>query len=286
MTISRYYTIIDETGYGSVTYIEDGITRRLDSDDPKFAPVVAKLAAGEDPSDLLHPEVRILGYFNEAVVVDGVVTYKGEPLHGAVAAKILRYARDGVDASRIVKFLDLLALNPSRRSREQLFDWAERANLVIDEDGYVVGYKGVQNDGTSVHAGGAYVNGEWVDGHVPNEVGSVITMERSNVQDDHTVDCSHGLHVGTYEYASSFGARLLTVRFSPADVVSVPNYDTSKLRCCGYEVLAISPERVDHLYDPDSFEDDDEDEVEEALGALEQRLSPKFFRKLLDKLGR
>lgn len=64
-------------------------------------------------------------------------------------------------------------------------------------------------------------------------------MPRDRVDSNGRVECSVGLHVGTYEYASGYvGNMMLLVKVNPRDVVSVPDYDFSKLRSCRYTIIA------------------------------------------------
>jgi hypothetical protein len=95
------------------------------------------------------------------------------------------------------------------------------------------------------------------------------------VDDDSSKDCSYGLHVGTYEYASMFAPVLTEVKFDPADIVSVPDYDTNKVRVCRYTVIAIHmPEVEDDLakYEPESAGAvalaTDDDDFNDALDGL------------------
>jgi hypothetical protein len=62
------------------------------------------------------------------------------------------------------------------------------------------------------------------------------------VDDDANSACSFGLHVGTWDYASTFGhGATLTVRVDPANVVSVPHdCNTQKIRTCEYDVIATA----------------------------------------------
>lgn len=147
------------------------------------------------------------------------------------------------------KFLDNLYQNVSADVREQLFRWMKYENdqghsFAITEDGCFVGYKGC--DGTTLEpmsrfTGYAIVDGVEHNGHIPNRVGSVISMPRSMVDDDPASGCSYGLHVGTYEYASNWGPVLVKVKVNPRDVVSVPyECDCQKIRTCKYEVLSVA----------------------------------------------
>jgi hypothetical protein len=92
------------------------------------------------------------------------------------------------------------------------------------------------------------------------------------VQDDPENACSHGLHAGTIEYVKCFGEvndKIIIVKINPKDVVSVPSHETTKLRCCKYEVVQeytdLLPRSV-YKYNEDNEDDvydEDEDEYDE-----------------------
>jgi hypothetical protein len=66
-------------------------------------------------------------------------------------------------------------------------------------------------------------------------------MARNQVDDNRDHGCSHGLHIGNYEYATHFGgdnSKLLVVKFNPSDAVSVPHCTShQKLRVAKYTVI-------------------------------------------------
>lgn len=180
-------------------------------------------------------------------------------------------------------FLDNLYQNANEDIRNQLFRWMDYENGVgnsfgITDDGCIIGYKGC--DGTilepiSVQTGFAIVDGVEVNGHIPNKVGSVIQMPRSTVQNDPSVGCSYGLHVGTRDYASKWAPILLLVKVNPRDVVSVPyECESQKMRVCEYTVLEVTDIEQEHKmyhssddnYDDDCiydlFDNDDDDFLE------------------------
>lgn len=214
---------------------------------------------------------------------DGLVKYSGEVIGGKVVDAIKRYQREGRDFEGLRRFLERLQLNPSRHAREQLYTWLERQELSVTPDGRFLAFKGVNDaptntewvedpgddelgdyvvtgynfstdlDGTTwdsestVYAssskGTAFVDGVKFEGVIPNFVGATVTMDRRDVDDDFSQDCSYGLHVGSFKYASTFATHLLEVAVAPEDVVSVPKYDTNKLRTCRYEVLAVQEKK-------------------------------------------
>lgn len=163
-------------------------------------------------------------------VKDGVVYYKNKPLHNVITNKIMDYIREGLDSSSLINFLEKLMKNPSKHSVDQLFSFLEHKFLPIHEDGDFLGYKRVRADYLDFHTG-----------TILNEVGTYVEVERNTVDDDYSKDCSHGLHVGTRDYVKGFNAssnsRVLLVKVNPADVVSVPKYDSTKMRVCRYFIL-------------------------------------------------
>lgn len=181
-------------------------------------------------------------------------------------------------------FLDNLYQNANEDIRNQLFRWMDYENGVgnsfgITDDGCIIGYKGCAGtilEPISVQTGFAIVDGVEVNGHIPNKVGSVIQMPRSTVQNDPSVGCSYGLHVGTRDYASRWAPILLLVKVNPRDVVSVPyECESQKMRVCEYTVLEVTDIEQEHKmyhssddnYDDDDciydlFDDDDDDFLE------------------------
>ena len=68
----------------------------------------------------------------------------------------------------------------------------------------------------------------------------MIEVERNGVCDDKNIGCSSGLHAGSVQYATDFGAggKVVLVEINPADVVSVPeDCNCQKLRACKYKVV-------------------------------------------------
>jgi hypothetical protein len=167
------------------------------------------------------------------------VTWNGRILSHKDTDILLSFARKSRERlPALGKFFDRLSNNPSKHSVDQLFDWIEDVGLSIDDEGYILGHKGIRN-GLSVHSGTAIVNGVTHTGQIPNPVGATVEMSRNAVADAPQDTCSHGLHVGSLRYASSWAPTLVTVRIDPADVVSVPN-DGEKMRVSKYVVLSVN----------------------------------------------
>jgi hypothetical protein len=136
--------------------------------------------------------------------------------------------------------------NPQVESREQFYRWIDNHDFPIDDNGNIVAFKGVRKDGkggyTSISSGTAFVNGVENNGYIPNALGDIVTMPRSEVEFNPRVACHKGLHAGTWKYAKDFSqGAVMHVRINPRDVVSVPNDSSSqKVRVCRYEVISFA----------------------------------------------
>jgi hypothetical protein len=245
------------------TSILDLLLDELDEDDRLLSP--AKVAS--DKLSILSERVTYRG---------GSLYFDGDLLGTGLADHIIRLIETDPDQengdqnwSAFVNFLEKLATNPSRQSREHLFQFIESNGMTVTEDGMLLGYKGVNNDGTSSHAGYGIVDGVVYDNaHLPNQVGSVVEIPRSMVDNDRGIACSTGLHVGNYSYARSFAPKLLRVLVNPRDVVSVPeDHQNKKIRVSRYEVL----EENDIEYtDPTYFAEKDDDDFAEDVPEYDQ----------------
>lgn len=242
---------------------------------PGFQPVVDGLLDGsltiEEAIRLLDVEKAAAEKFDRlsdrVSVANGKVYLDGDEVHSSLSDQIIRFLEDGQsDWQPLVRFFEKVQANPSAHSREQLYEWLSRRDFTIDVNGDLVGYKGVQpsaNGGyESISRGPAIVDGQAVNGHVPNNVGSVVEIARSQVAFDPAVGCSTGLHVGDWDYASRFSqGAVLEVRVNPRDVVSVPtDCNAAKVRVCRYYVAAVTEvARTEAVVDAYGDWDDAED---------------------------
>lgn len=154
-------------------------------------------------------------------------------------------ANPDIDQTTLDNFLNKLLKNTDPYIVLQFLPWLDFLNetgesFTILPNGNILGYKGVSfnNKFHSINIGEAYVNDIKTIGHIPNEIGSTITMPIEKVQTDPAVGCSYGLHVGTYQYAKDFGKYVLACEFSPEDIASVPTEcNHQKIRTIKYKVL-------------------------------------------------
>lgn len=186
------------------------------------------------------------------------VLWDGDPMHTVLADQLSRAIQDGNsdNYTALAKFWEKLESNPDEHSRTQAFDWLACHEFQITPEGDVVGYKGVsdQGDGTFRSSWAsqvegipsAYVNGQPVPplSHVPQNVGDVVTMPRSEVAHDPSQACKRGLHVATRSYAGGYGT-VLEVHVNPRDIVSVPtDASGAKVRVCRYTVSRVATENT------------------------------------------
>lgn len=247
----------------SVAFISEGKLFLADETHPNFLKILLSLQVGLDAAHLFDvvSSVRdaISTYSNRVTVTNEGVFVDGMLATGILSQKILSIMASGESPKPYVLFLENIWDNPSHRSREQLFSYIERHGFLITDDGCFISYKGISG-GKSLAAGTAFVDGVMVKGKIPNKVGSVITMPRSQVSDDPNIACHQGLHAGAWSYASTWGEDVVKVKINPSDVVSVPaDSSQKKIRTCRYEVLSITKKELE--YDMDYYAYTEEDMI-------------------------
>lgn len=252
MTEISYHLITGGQGDNVVAYNpnSDQPLYQADSRHPHWQAILDGLANGDENVfelfDVKGGMIKRLQALSDRVSYDGQnVRFDGDVQSGPLADHLIRCLEQGLaDYAPIVKFWEKVAQNPDARSREQLFSWLKTHQFTISTEGDIVGYKGVVADTThgfaSSNHGTAFVNGVKHTGAIPNPIGAVVTMPRSEVANDPNSSCSAGLHVGDWSYASHFGDKNLTleVHVNPRDVVSIPrDSNARKMRCCRYVVV-------------------------------------------------
>lgn len=222
-----------------------------DSNNRHFNTIVEKLENDDADGleELFDVSLAVAKHFepiSERVkVAHGRVYFDNDEVDGPLAKHVSRLVEQGRlgDAKAVVSFWENVASNPNEHSRENLLRWLKSEDFSITHDGLIIGYKMLNSDFTSWHAGPAIVNNVPFNGHVPNKPGSVIEMARADVEHNPARACSHGLHVGTYAYTQEFAGwnnlkTVVVVHVNPRDVVSVPtDAGGSKMRVSRYVVV-------------------------------------------------
>ena len=230
---------------GAITMYLNRESATVEVDHPNYSKVVDALKTGQfDLIDkLVNISKSIISYTStnkgKVKIDNGIVTYDNIPLHSTLTIRIVKMMSEGFKFDHMVKFLENLLNNPSKRAVEELYAFLENRGLPITDDGCFLAYKAVNNNYMDIHTG-----------TIRNQVGDVPYMLRNLVDDDFGKDCSSGLHVGALDYVTQYGHfvkgqipvvggnRLLIVKVNPADVVSVPKYENfPKMRVCKYQVI-------------------------------------------------
>lgn len=180
--------------------------------------------------ELVSPRSVVVSYTNgsNVSIVNDVLCYKGVELSDGISTRILSMREEGFDITPMVNFLERVMKNPSDSSRTELFQFLDKNDLPITEDGHFLAYKRVRHNYMDCHSNS-----------IRNAVGDTPSMARTEVDDDRRNECSRGLHFCSFSYLRHFsGERTMILKIDPADVVSIPNdYDRAKGRCWRYEVV-------------------------------------------------
>ena len=213
----------------------------ITSDRMNYRPLIDAIKNGDEQSirDLLDESNVLKSVSNGRVTVrDNKVLLDGNELHSAESQKLIDLISEGAsDIDRWFRFIEKLHDNPSYNCRQQAYNFIAHSGMPMTETGNLIGYKGVRDDYKDKYTG-----------KFDNSVGQVLSMPRSGVDDNPDHGCSSGFHVGSHDYADSWAGgdgKLMTVEYSPTDIVSVPNEsDYGKLRVCKYTVIAENTSRA------------------------------------------
>lgn len=194
-------------------------------------------------------------------------------------------------AEAILNFLRRVENHPTGIASKDFLRWAMRNGINLTRGGMIVGYKsvlkvepdmysstfgvGIRPNGDSLdglppaaegrqvsrpsYRGPGITDGVSYENYIPMYVGAVVEMPRDKVDSRGTVECSVGLHVGNYGYASTFNSgpnvNMCLVLVDPVDIVSVPDYAFDKYRVSRYTIIAEDlPGELDtHYYLGETF---------------------------------
>ena len=235
MTTNTLALIANSTG---ATVVVNGEVSTIANDHPNFEAIQDAYAQGDVEQVLTLMSVRktLEDYSGGNIRVEGDRIFYGDrdmSAHG-LAKRILRLMREGreVFAQSLMAFMENLMLNPSYRAVEGLYEWLEKSNLPITPDGHFIAWKIVREDYKDLRT-------DTFD----NSVGCVVEIARNEVDENPDQTCSSGLHFCSNDYLPHFGKggkrRIMMVKVNPRDVGAFPrDYNTSKGRCCRYQVIA------------------------------------------------
>lgn len=237
---------------GSVTLYLNGECLTVATDHPNYNKIVESIKAGDfsNIENLVNVAKAVTNYASGRIKVDnGQIFYNDFALHNTLTERIIKMMSDGFKFDHMIKFLENVMQNPSKRAVDETYWFLENYGLPITDDGCFLAYKAVRNNYTDIYSG-----------KFNNTIGAVVSMPRNMVDDNYGVDCSNGLHVGALDYVVGYGHfrkgeapatdgnRLLVVKVNPKDVVSVPKYEGhTKMRVCEYTVVSEIKDVVKEL---------------------------------------
>jgi hypothetical protein len=233
-------------GANFVTVMIDGCTRTIANDHTNYSKIREALKQRDYPTveRLIDVVGSVHNFAKGSISIrDGQVFYGDLEVRGSVVDRILQMVREDFDAQPMLKFLENLMQNPSKRAVDELYGFLEATRLPITDDGCFLAYKKVNNEYRDFYTG-----------KMDNSVGQVLEMPRNQVDDNRDRTCSQGLHFCSLSYLPHYHGgqgRVVIVKINPADVVSIPSdYNNAKGRAWRYEVVGeyTAPERETQDY--------------------------------------
>lgn len=193
----------------------------------------------EEIASLVDKSAQIQEYTKgKFIVKNGIVHINNEAIPNELSEKLLQLVDANEETRPLERFWSNLRKNPSIDSKRDLFTFLRVNKIPITPNGCFIAYKKVTDN--------------WLDCHtktIDNRPGTIVKMERKDVNDDRNVTCAAGLHVAAFSYAWNFtGGILLEVEINPKDVVAVPtDYAHQKMRVCRYRVIRRAEKEIDDL---------------------------------------
>lgn len=244
----------------SLTLVLNGKQHVIEKTHPNFEKIINELRAGvPDPlglQKLIDRTSAIKDWFGNRVTVRNGKIFrrtrdgKDEPLNHVIVTRVFEMIEMGLDAKPMLRFLDNLLANPSKRAVDELFLFLEHNGIPLTPDGHFLAYKRVRENYTDIRSG-----------RFDNSIGKIVQMERNDVDEDRNRTCSAGLHFCAAHYLPHFGGyggnRVVIVKINPADVVAIPaDYNNAKGRTWRYEVVGEDESKAGTLLDTGNPVDD------------------------------
>jgi hypothetical protein len=220
----------------------DGHFRTIHREHQNFASILEELRKPEHLQDFeavkrmldLRSFVSVWSAGAFSIGDDGSLRVDDKPIHSALAARIVDHFRAGLDPVPLCLLYERIATHPDRGTAADLWAWIDHAQLPITTEGNIIAFKKVRADFCSYHR-----NRDGV--HLPHEIGSRVSIPRSECDTSRDNTCSSGLHFCSYEYLPDYygnEGRVLVLEIDPMDVVAIPqDYKLSKGRACAYTVI-------------------------------------------------
>lgn len=262
------YNLVRRDESANITVVVDGEMYVADDQHPLFDEIVAAAVDGDesvvDLFDTSRRAAAVLENLSDRVqVANSRVWVDQTEVDDVFADLLIDLLDEGTENYQpYVNFLEKVYSNTSEGIRENLSRWLKAEKFTILDNGNILGYRGLNANYTSKHAGPGIVNGVSVNGHLDNSVGNVVELPAHLVEENAAVGCASGLHVGTYNYAKGwggYGGVVVSVEVDPRHVRSVPyECESQKMRVSKYKVLDTITEKVETRYSDYDVDDYDE----------------------------
>lgn len=208
-------------------------TYNASGDHPQFMEIIGLLREEkyDEAMEMLNIKRGLERYVSGDLVIEGgTLKYKDLIIDSGLTRRIVGKMQNGEPFEPLVAFFENLMANPSRRAVYQLYDFLEHNDIEITDDGHFIAWKRVNSNFKDMYTG-----------KFDNSPGTVVKVNRFQVDENPNVTCSHGLHVAAKSYIPHYGGgsgKVIACKVNPADVVAIPtDYNNAKMRCAGYEVL-------------------------------------------------
>jgi hypothetical protein len=263
----------------AVTVVLDFVPHVVPRTHVNWDKIIAALTNGgtvDTVRPLIDIPAAVANFMKGAIEIkDRALYWNGRPLDTSLTRRILQHM-DGNNpalADPLIAFLENVMENPSYRAVQGLFEWVEKSSLPITPDGYILAWKAVREDYTSIHQ----TPGRVYD-HTP---GNIVEMPRNECDEDPEQTCSTGLHFCSANYLRNYaggGNRFVVVKVHPRDVTAIPKeYGCEKGRCCCYEVVGEVPkEKVPEFYPNAYVYDGTFTDEEEAPSPLDLKVGQRW----------
>lgn len=249
------------TGQSVTLYFDDDV-RTYDRNSAVGKKIVDAIRSGQSDDDL---EKIVFAFKNEVEALDkdirvtdnDCVVFRDESVPRQLGLMMREFANDNEVLDPLMAFWGRLKKNPCPHAIQHFFEASQRFKFPITNSGHTICWKRVKgniNDASTFR--------DIRTGTILNSPGTIVKMDRKDVNPDPQATCVAGLHVASWDYAHEFYGNgvMLEVLIDAKNVCAVPvDYDRAKIRVCEYRVIKVvedrRPERVisDEEY---QFDDD------------------------------
>ena len=145
------------TGQGKITACIEGAIHTIDATHPNYSKALQSVKESDwngflDAVDLTRKVKDFI--LNDNIKIEGgVINYKGEIVHNTLTKRVIDFMQQDLPFSPLLRFLENLMENSSKRAVDELYDFLDIGELPITEDGHFLAFKNVRSDFKDIHSG-------------------------------------------------------------------------------------------------------------------------------------